>query len=401
MDRKHKANCFQVATDARTYYIFGDTEEDRDDWIKAISTERDRAQGKTKKEKSSKKKANGRALLEDVSVDKEACLGTGSFGPVFEGKLAAKAVVVKQLQCNEGQEEDMTPTLLKGARKWCAVSHPHVASIHGIYRDEHGAHYVVTDMLGSTLEDSLFDEASRRDEGEDMSGGTKERIRACLQIAEAVSALHNAGVVHGGLTSWNIFCSPGEERRECMVADFGLAPLARFDSRGHFKDGVLFRSKMPVRWCAPEVLKRGAFSAMGDVWSFGVVMWEIFSLHDIPYGVDLANSDIKQSVAKRDGERLTQPPLCPEAMFALMQRCWSYSRKERPAMQEVCEELRKILEDEGAHGLSTSVPKNPRLSVLKQDSIDSENDDTTEDADDDSDDDEYDTEDEDEDEDED
>lgn len=141
----------------------------------------------------------------------------------------------------------------------------------------------------------------------------------------------------------------------------------------------------------------GSDELAGDVWAFGVVMWEIFSLHDIPYGVDLANHDIKQTVAKRDGERLVQPPLCPDAVFALMQRCWSYSRKERPAMQEATEELRQLLENDSTHELSSSVPKNPRLSVLKRDTMDS-NEELTDDGDD-SDDDEYDTEDEDEDED--
>lgn len=265
VERKHKANCFQVATEARVYYIFGDTEEDRDDWIRAICEQRDKVQGKTKKKEKTAKKANGRALLEEVSLDKELCLGTGSFGPVYEGTFQGHTVAAKLLKCNEGQEEDMTPALLKGARKWCAVSHPHVATVYGAYKDAHDVHYVLTEMLEATLEDSLFDEAARRDDGEDMTKTTKERIRTCLQIAEAVSALHNAGIVHGDLTSWNIFCTTGEEGRECKVADYGLAPLARFDGRGHFKDGILFRCKMPVRWCAPEVLKRGAFSAMGTL----------------------------------------------------------------------------------------------------------------------------------------
>lgn len=97
---------------------------------------------------------------------------------------------------------------------------------------------------------------------------------------------------------------------------------------------------LPVRWMAPESLKDGVFTTYSDVWSFGVVLWEISSLAEQPYQ-GLSNEQVLKFVM--DGGYLDQPDNCPERLHNLMQMCWQYNPKMRPTFIEVIEMLKEDL----------------------------------------------------------
>lgn len=81
---------------------------------------------------------------------------------------------------------------------------------------------------------------------------------------------------------------------------------------------------------APESFNNGLFSHASDVWSFGVTLWEMFSLGESPYG-DIRGIDAIEIIEK--GERLPQPHLCPDDIYDIMQGCWSYKPKNRPTFR--------------------------------------------------------------------
>ncbi|EFN64701.1 Protein sevenless [Camponotus floridanus] len=123
--------------------------------------------------------------------------------------------------------------------------------------------------------------------------------------------------VHRDLACRNcLVSSRNRENRVIKIGDFGLA-------RDIYKDDY-YRGKgkelLPVRWMAPESLIFGTFTSQSDVWSFGVLMWEITSLGEQPY-IGKSIEEVINYV--RDGGRLSMTLNCPSILYQLMLRCWS------------------------------------------------------------------------------
>jgi serine/threonine protein kinase len=98
---------------------------------------------------------------------------------------------------------------------------------------------------------------------------------------------------------------------------------------------------LPFKWASVEVLKFGKYSTASDVWAFGVTLWELFSLGAQPYA---GSTNAEASELVLSGKRLTKPDRCPEAVFAIMLRCWQEKTKERPSMLEVYEGMKGLEE---------------------------------------------------------
>lgn len=85
---------------------------------------------------------------------------------------------------------------------------------------------------------------------------------------------------------------------------------------------------------APESYKIGIFSHSSDVWSYGVTLWEMFSLGETPYG-DMLGSEAVNLI--EDGKRLSQPTYCPDNVYSIMENCWQYNPKDRPTFNFLTE----------------------------------------------------------------
>ena len=124
------------------------------------------------------------------------------------------------------------------------------------------------------------------------------------------------------LAARNIMVSKDEI---CKVGDFGLL-------RELPKDVDIYvattKVAFPIRWMAPESLKRKEFSPATDVWSFGIVMWEMFNPKEKPYK-DMDNTQVAVSVIQ--GERLAIPEPYPETVTSIMKACWQHSPSKRPS----------------------------------------------------------------------
>ena len=125
------------------------------------------------------------------------------------------------------------------------------------------------------------------------------------------------------------------------VADFGLSTriyIHTSERKGSKQDVV------PVQWTAYEVLKnKGATIEFSDVWSFGVLMWEIFHLGSaFPYG-DV--SDFREIIKSlENGERLGKPPMCPKYIYDLMLECWMLNHMKRPTFYQLKNKLQNDTE---------------------------------------------------------
>ena len=85
-----------------------------------------------------------------------------------------------------------------------------------------------------------------------------------------------------------------------------------------------------MKWSAPEAFERGRFSTQSDIWSFGVVLWEIFTYGKHPYP-ELSNKEVIEKIP--GGYRMTPPAICPEDIKLLMMQCWEYDPHARPTFQ--------------------------------------------------------------------
>ncbi len=126
---------------------------------------------------------------------------------------------------------------------------------------------------------------------------------------------------------------------KCKVADFGLS---REIENGNATEGVYWTKggKIPVRWTAPEAISHTKFTCSSDVWSFGVVAWEVMSFGERPYW-NWSNTDVIKTIEK--GFRLDAPSICPLVIYDLMIECWESERTRRPKFKQIVNDLDILL----------------------------------------------------------
>ena len=111
----------------------------------------------------------------------------------------------------------------------------------------------------------------------------------------------------------------------CKVGDFGLL-------RKIPKDATVYRAKsefpFPLRWMAPESYQKKEFSPASDVWSFGIVMWEMYNPNKLPYD-DM--NDLECAIHVSQGTTLTIPKPYPETVVKIMKACWQQDPSKRPS----------------------------------------------------------------------
>jgi len=121
------------------------------------------------------------------------------------------------------------------------------------------------------------------------------------------------------------------------IADFGLAR----DVHMHEYYRKTTDGRLPVKWMAPEALFQRVYTSQSDVWSFGILLWEIMTLGGTPYPSVPNIERLFQLL--RDGHRMEKPVSCSLEVYLLMRECWQYNPMERPTFNELVEDLDRIL----------------------------------------------------------
>jgi len=154
------------------------------------------------------------------------------------------------------------------------------------------------------------------------------------QVADGMTAVHAAGIIHRDLAARNVMVfamdvnSPN--RTVVKVGDYGIST---FTGEQSFVQTAGTNSISPFRWMSPEALRSRRWSKQSDVWSFGVLLWEILTLGDFPYGY-LDDPEVARRVDK-EGLRLPKPATCPEDVWQLVERCFASQPKDRPSFIEI------------------------------------------------------------------
>uniref|UniRef100_A0A452UET4 Tyrosine-protein kinase receptor n=1 Tax=Ursus maritimus TaxID=29073 RepID=A0A452UET4_URSMA len=259
-------------------------------------------------------------------------LGQGSFGMVYEGNArdvvkgeAETRVAVKTV--NESASLRERIEFLNEASVMKGFTCHHVVRLLGVVSKGQPTLVVMAEDGVSWL----------RGPGKNNPGRPpptlQEMIQMAAEIADGMAYLNAKKFVHRDLAA-----------RNCMVAhdftvkigDFGMTRDI-YETDYYRKGG---KGLLPVRWMAPESLKDGVFTTSSDMWSFGVVLWEITSLAEQPYQ-GLSNEQVLKFVM--DGGYLDQPDNCPERVTDLMRMCWQFNPKMRPTFLEIVDLLKDDL----------------------------------------------------------
>jgi receptor tyrosine kinase-like orphan receptor 1 len=154
-----------------------------------------------------------------------------------------------------------------------------------------------------------------------------------MQIVSGMIYLSEKNFLHNDLSTRNIFIS------ENMMIK--ITNIARDRRKYHLDYYKLANRLFPVRWMSIESLLSGVYSEMSDVWSFGVLLWEMFSYGIQPY-YGQTNPEVIEMI--RDRKLLTCPINCPKRIYALMCSCWEEMSDQRPTFTELMRRLRQFEE---------------------------------------------------------
>ncbi|XP_046712581.1 tyrosine-protein kinase receptor TYRO3 [Silurus meridionalis] len=286
-------------------------------------------------------------------------LGKGEFGSVREAFLkmedsSVQKVAVKVLKTDINSSSDIEQCL-KEAAHMKDFNHPNVIQLIGVSMHRRPQQrlpipmVILPFMKHGDLHTFLL--LSRLGD-EPFNLSLQTLVQFMLDVARGMEYLGSKNIIHRDLAARN--CMLNENMTVC-VADFGLSK--KIYSGDYYRQGSV--SKLPVKWIALESLADNVYTTQSDVWAFGVTMWEIMARGQTPYpGVE--NSEVYEYLIK--GERLKQPPDCPDDIYEIMHSCWSPVPKCRPSFQQLVAQLEGLWS-----GISPAATKEPLLYVNMED----------------------------------
>ncbi|CAJ0572855.1 unnamed protein product, partial [Mesorhabditis spiculigera] len=249
-------------------------------------------------------------------------IGHGEFGDVLLGIHNDRKVAVKVTKRGVAGG-GMSECLLDEARFMVDVSHRNLVGLVGVVVDDCDVFMLTEYMANGNLVDFL------------RSRGRHQLDRAHLlqfsiDICQGMCYLESRQIVHRDLAARNILLDDGLVAK---ISDFGLAKKA------HAATQDSASGKFPIKWTAPEALRHSKFSTKSDVWSFAVLLWEIFSFGRVPYP-RIPIQDVVRHIER--GYRMEAPEGCPNEITRLMTKAWSLQPQDRPSFGQMAAELQTI-----------------------------------------------------------
>ncbi|XP_034147329.1 ephrin type-A receptor 4b isoform X2 [Esox lucius] len=263
--------------------------------------------------------------IEASSIRIERVIGAGEFGEVCSGRLRLQGkreiyVAIKSLKA--GYSDKQRRDFLSEASIMGQFDHPNIIRLEGVVTRCKPV-MIITEFM----ENGSLDTFLKKHDGQFTVIQLVGMLRG---IASGMKYLSDMGYVHRDLAARNILVN---SNLVCKVSDFGLSrvleddPEAAYTTRG---------GKIPIRWTSPEAIAYRKFTSASDVWSYGIVMWEVVSYGERPYW-EMSNQDVIKAID--EGYRLPAPMDCPVVLHQLMLDCWENGRSERPKFDQIVSTL--------------------------------------------------------------
>lgn len=247
-------------------------------------------------------------VIPETDLQLRESIGKGEFGDVMLGILRNEKVAVKMLK-----DDGAAQKFLAEASVMTTLEHENLVKFIGlVFTNKHI--YLVTEYMSKG---SLVDYLRSRGRQHITK---KDQINFAFDTCSGMEYLEAKKVVHRDLAARNVLIS---EKCVAKVSDFGLAREECYN---------LEVGKLPIKWTAPEALKGGRFSNKSDMWSFGILLWEIYSFGRVPYPrIPLA--DVVKHVEV--GYKMEAPEGCPSEIYEMMRQSWDLNPTKRPMFSEL------------------------------------------------------------------
>ena len=174
--------------------------------------------------------------------------------------------------------------------------------------------------------------------------GSDDFERMAVQVCSALAFLEEKRILHRDVAARNVLVNA--DGSVVKLSDLGAARDV-YHSEEYVKSNSS-SARLPIAWMAPESLRDNVYTHKSDVWSFGVLLWELTSFARAPYGA-LGPREIAEEVAA--GNRLAQPVACTAVMYGLMNACWATAATDRPAFNDIVGILRNWSSTNGVRGV--------------------------------------------------
>ncbi|XP_041929184.1 leukocyte tyrosine kinase receptor isoform X1 [Alosa sapidissima] len=268
-------------------------------------------------------------------------LGHGAFGEVYEGQVlgmngenSAMQVAIKTLPeiCSEQDEMDF----LMEALIMSKFSHQNIVRCIGVSLQILPRFILLELMTGGDMKSFLRQNRPKANQTSSLT--MLELLHMARDIALGCRYLEENHFIHRDIAARNCLLTCTGQERVAKIGDFGMA--RDIYRASYYRKGG--RAMLPVKWMPPEAFLEGIFTCKTDTWSFGVLLWEIFSLGYMPYPCK-TNQEVLEFVTS--GGRMDPPKSCPGPVYRIMTQCWQHCPEHRPNFSTILERINYCTQD--------------------------------------------------------
>uniref|UniRef100_H3CU29 Tyrosine-protein kinase receptor n=1 Tax=Tetraodon nigroviridis TaxID=99883 RepID=H3CU29_TETNG len=268
-------------------------------------------------------------------------LGHGAFGEVYEGlavgipgEPSPLQVAVKTLPevCSEQDELDFLMEALIISK----FSHQNIVRCVGVSLQAMPRFILLELMTGGDLKTFMRETRPRPEHPSSLT--MVDLLNIARDIAKGCQYLEENQFIHRDIAARNCLLTCKGPGRVAKIGDFGMA--RDIYRASYYRKGG--RAMLPVKWMPPEAFMEGIFTSKTDTWSFGVLLWEIFSLGYMPYP-SRSNQEVLEFVT--NGGRMDPPKNCPGPVYRIMTQCWQHQPEDRPNFSTILERIDYCLQD--------------------------------------------------------
>uniref|UniRef100_A0A7E4VHI0 Non-specific protein-tyrosine kinase n=1 Tax=Panagrellus redivivus TaxID=6233 RepID=A0A7E4VHI0_PANRE len=279
--------------------------------------------------------------LRNEDIHKGDKIGEGAFGEVCLGRLKQrnKGEVLCALKVIKGNvTKGAIEEAMKEARIMRQYNHPNLVRFYGAQVEIEPLILVMEFVKGGSLDKWL------KKNSQQIS--VQHRASMCYDAACGLEYLHAHNCIHRDIAARN--CLLDISARRLKISDFGLSSIGTVQ--------VLDPSKpAPIRWLSPEVIRTGCFGKPADVWSFGVLCWEIYMDAEIPYK-EYTMGEVQARIMD-ENFRLRLPLTCQTELRKLISSCWIGDMNRRPTMADCVSTLRPFFDEKGKYMSDDAIKK--------------------------------------------
>lgn len=252
-------------------------------------------------------------------------IGAGAFGAVYKGTWRGAPVAIKKLKNFNMKDKHMVEEFRREAKLAELVhNHPNIVKFVGACSKRKGKFCLVTMFCSGGSLDKILRDPSVKIE-------LKTTVRMAVEAASGLYHLHCEGVIHRDIAARN--CLVGENYH-IFVTDFGFA---RIKENATAEYARTLNAVGPVKHMSPEAMREKKYSEKSDAFSFGVLLWEMFTRKE-PYEGEKDLVALAFRIAVQ-GHRLTIPPSVPAPITLLMKDCWETDPHKRPSFRDILKRL--------------------------------------------------------------